>query len=119
MKLHHFMYNCNNIFHIAIYNSFNGVLQMLQRSYSVVKIYLFQFINVYAHWVVVGYLGYFRQKYLLLNYILLISRIQLILSMYSETCLIMHTKGPGKRVGLYRMLKYSGFILVHKNTLGP
>jgi hypothetical protein len=71
VKLHHFMYNCNNIFHIAIYNSFNGVLQMLQRSYSVVKIYLFQFINVYAHWVVVGYLEYFRQKYLLLNYILL------------------------------------------------
>ena len=69
MKLHYFMYNFNNIFHIAIYNSFNGVLQMLQRSYSVVKIYLLQFINVYAHWVVVGHLGYFRQKYQLLNYI--------------------------------------------------
>ena len=28
VKLHHFMYNFNNIFHISIYNSFNGVLQM-------------------------------------------------------------------------------------------
>jgi len=40
----------NNIFHI-------GVLKMLQRSFCVVKIHLFQFINVYAHWVVVGHLG--------------------------------------------------------------
>ena len=71
LKLHHFMYNFNKIFHIAIYNSFNGVLQMLQRRYYVVKIHLFQFINVYAPWVVVSHLGYFRQKYLLLNYMLL------------------------------------------------
>jgi hypothetical protein len=49
VKLHHFMYNFNKIFHIALYNSFNGVLQILQRRYSVVKIHLFQFINVYAH----------------------------------------------------------------------
>jgi hypothetical protein len=34
VKLHHFMYNFNKIFHIALYNSFNGVLQMLQRRYS-------------------------------------------------------------------------------------
>ena len=27
--------------------------------------------------------------------------------------------GPGKCVGLYRMLKYSGFILVNTNTLTP
>jgi len=38
---------------------------MLEASYSVVKIHLFQFINVYAHWVVIGHLGYFRQGYLL------------------------------------------------------
>jgi hypothetical protein len=30
----------------------------------------------------------------------------------SGTCLIWHTKGPRKCVGLYRMSKYSGFILV-------
>ena len=59
-----FMCNFNNIFHIAIENSFNGVLEMLQRSYSVEKLHLFQFINVYAHWVVVGHLGYFRHGYL-------------------------------------------------------
>ena len=29
-----------------------------------------------------------------------------------RTCLIRHTKGPGKCVGLYRMSEYSGFILV-------
>jgi len=51
------MCNFNNIFHIAIQHSFNGVLEMLQRRYSVVKLHLFQFINVYADWVVVGYLG--------------------------------------------------------------
>jgi hypothetical protein len=28
-------------------------------------------------------------------------------------------KGPGKCVGLYRMLEYSGFMLVNSNTLGP
>jgi hypothetical protein len=38
---------------------------------------------------------------------------------YSETCLILHAKGPGKCVGLYRMSEYSGFILVNRNTLGP
>jgi len=30
---------------------------------------------------------------------------------YSGTCLIRHTKGPVKCVGIYRMLVYSGFIL--------
>jgi hypothetical protein len=30
-----------------------------------------------------------------------------------------HTKGPGKCVGLYMMSEYSGFILVNRNTLGP
>ena len=39
--------------------------------------------------------------------------------MYSGTCLIRHTKGPGKCVGLYRMSEDSGFILVNINTLGP
>ena len=39
--------------------------------------------------------------------------------MYSETCLIRHTKGPGKYVGLYTMSEYSGYILVNRNTLGP
>ena len=38
---------------------------------------------------------------------------------YSGTCLIWHTKGPGKCVGLYRMSEYSGFILVNRTTLGP
>ena len=59
-----FMCNFNNIFHIAIEHSFNGVLEMLQRSYSVVKLHLFQYINFYAHWAVVGHLGYFRHWYL-------------------------------------------------------
>jgi hypothetical protein len=31
---------------------------------------------------------------------------------YSGTCLIRHTQVHGKCVGLYRMSKYSGFILV-------
>ena len=35
------------------------------------------------------------------------------------TCLIGHTKGPGKCVGLYRMSEYPGFVLVTRNTLGP
>jgi hypothetical protein len=35
-----------------------------------------------------------------------------------RTCLIRHTKGPGKCVGLNRMSEYSGFILVNRNTLG-
>ena len=39
--------------------------------------------------------------------------------MYSGTCLIRHTKGLGKCVGLYRMSEYSGFILNNRNTLGP
>jgi hypothetical protein len=38
---------------------------------------------------------------------------------YSGTCLIWHTKGPVKCIGLYKMLEYSGFILVKCNTLGP
>jgi hypothetical protein len=40
-------------------------------------------------------------------------------SYYSGTCLIWHTKGPGKCVGLYRMSEYSGFILVNRISLGP
>ena len=39
--------------------------------------------------------------------------------LYSGTCLIRHTKGPGKCIRLYRILEYSGFILVNRNTLGP
>ena len=35
------------------------------------------------------------------------------------TCLIWHTKGPGKCVRLYRMSEYSCFILVNRNTFGP
>jgi hypothetical protein len=38
------------------------------------------------------------------------------LSTYSGNCVIRHTKGPGKWVGLYRMSEYSGFILVNRNT---
>ena len=38
---------------------------------------------------------------------------------YSGTCLIRHTKGPGKCVRLYMMSDYSGFILVNRNTLEP
>ena len=36
-----------------------------------------------------------------------------------RTCLIRNTKGPGKCVGLYRMLEYSGFCLANRNALGP
>ena len=39
--------------------------------------------------------------------------------LYSGTCLIRHTKGPGKCVGLYRMSEYSSFIYVNRTTLGP
>jgi hypothetical protein len=35
-----------------------------------------------------------------------------------RTCLIWHTKGPGKCVGLYRISEYSGFHLVNRYTLG-
>ena len=42
----------------------------------------------------------------------------ILLFVYSETCLIRHTKGPGKCVGLYRMSEYSGFTLVNRHTLG-
>ena len=38
---------------------------------------------------------------------------------YSGTCLIRHTKGPGKCVGLDRMSEYSSFIYVNRTTLGP
>jgi hypothetical protein len=38
---------------------------------------------------------------------------------YIGTCLIRHTKGTGKCVGLYRMSEYSGLIIVSRNTLGP
>ena len=38
---------------------------------------------------------------------------------YSGTCLIQHTNGPGKCVGLYRISEYSHFILVNRNTFGP
>ena len=37
--------------------------------------------------------------------------------LYSGTCRIRHTKGPGKCVGLYRISEYLGFILVNKNTV--
>jgi hypothetical protein len=37
----------------------------------------------------------------------------------NRTCLIRHSNGPGKCLGLYRMLVYSGFILVNSYTLGP
>ena len=37
-------------------------------------------------------------------------------NLYNETCLIRHTKGPGKCVGLYRMSQYTGFISVNRNT---
>jgi hypothetical protein len=40
-------------------------------------------------------------------------------SQYSGTCLIQHTKGPWKCVGLYRMSEYSGFILANRYNLGP
>jgi len=40
-------------------------------------------------------------------------------TLYSGICLIGHTKGPGKCVGLYRMSEYSCVILVSRNTLGP
>ena len=38
---------------------------------------------------------------------------------YSRTCLIRHTKGSGRCVGLYRMSEHSGFILVNRNTWWP
>ena len=39
--------------------------------------------------------------------------------LYSGTCLIRHTKGPEKCIRLYRILEFSGFISVNRNTLGP
>jgi hypothetical protein len=36
--------------------------------------------------------------------------------LYSGTCLIRHTKGPGKCVGLNRMSEYSYFFLANRNT---
>ena len=39
----------------------------------------------------------------------------LLRSIYSGTCLIWHIKGPGKCVRLYRILEYSGFIIVNRN----
>jgi hypothetical protein len=54
------------------------------------------------------------QKYCGLNWLHIIH-----LYIYSGTCLIQHTNGPGKCVGLYRMSEYSGFNLVNRNTLGP
>jgi hypothetical protein len=39
--------------------------------------------------------------------------------MYSRTCIIRHTKGPGKCAALYMMSEYSGFILVNRTTLRP
>ena len=44
---------------------------------------------------------------------------QPLLNWYCRTCLIRHTKGPGKCVGLYRMSEYSDFSLVNRNTFGP
>ena len=38
---------------------------------------------------------------------------------YNRTCLIRHSNGPGKCLGLCRMLVYSGFILVNSYNLGP
>jgi len=46
-------------------------------------------------------------------------RYNVIKCLYSGTCQIWHNKGPGKCFRLYRMLEYSGFILVNRNTLGP
>jgi hypothetical protein len=34
---------------------------------------------------------------------------------YRGTCLIRHTKGPGKCVGMYKISEYSGIILVNRN----
>jgi hypothetical protein len=43
--------------------------------------------------------------------------IQVWLYMYSGTCLIRITMGPGKCVWLYRKSEYSDFILVNRNIL--
>jgi hypothetical protein len=93
---------------------------MQQRSYSVVKN---TFVSIYQRlwtlgsrwpsWILSTEVSTFKIHFV--N----VSRIQLTLSMFSGTCLILHIKGPGKCVGLYRMLEYSGFILVNRNTLGP
>ena len=40
------------------------------------------------------------------------------IKIYSGSCLIQHTKGQMKCVGLHRMQEYLGFILVNRNTLG-
>ena len=39
--------------------------------------------------------------------------------MYSVTCLIWHTGGPEKNVGLGRLLEYSGFFCKDRHILGP
>jgi hypothetical protein len=41
--------------------------------------------------------------------------IYIYINIYNGTCLIRHTKGPGKCVVSYRMSEYSGFILVNRN----
>ena len=40
-------------------------------------------------------------------------------NLYIGTCLIWHTKGSGKCVGLYRIPECSVFILFNRNTLEP
>jgi len=63
--------------------------------------------NVYTKCIVfsdVFRFSFLNKKYYAIE--LYLSRVYL----YSGTCLISHTKGLGKRVGLYRMSEYSGFI---------
>ena len=64
-------------------------------------------------------LSWFSKITLILSYFPSILSDSDTIRIYSGICLIRHTKGPGKCVGLYRMSKYSGFSFVHRNTLGP
>jgi hypothetical protein len=47
VKLHHFMYNFNNIFHIAIYNSFKLPFLFTNLFCTLQLIFLWNFINLY------------------------------------------------------------------------
>jgi len=54
-----------------------------------------------------GQVFFFSNSYIFVCYF--IHHEKPLVLLYSGTCLIQHTKGPEKCVGLYRMLEYSDF----------
>ena len=71
---------------------------------QVVTVTIFVWLNLKPHW-----------STLIFKHIFIAISLH---TMYSGTCLIWHTKGLGKGVGLYRMSEHSDFILVNRNTFG-